>query len=135
MPQNWFKCLRKKEEIVSIFVCKLRALPSPHQHLVQGDQKYNFPKITVEEPLENLESENIDGAKAPAGEDQRIRDLSLLSRKRRTCRKCTNLGPLGCFSARTIAVRRTKLIFSVILHFRPRKKAGRSRPVYVERQF
>ena len=27
-----------------------------HQHLVQGDQK--LPKITVEEPLEDLESEN-----------------------------------------------------------------------------
>ena len=61
-------------------------------------------------------------AKVPAGEDQRIRELSLLSRKRWTCGKCTNLGPLGYFSARTIAVRRTKLI----LHFRRRKKAGRS---------
>ena len=30
----------------------------PHQHLVQGDQK--VPKITVEEPLEDLESENIE---------------------------------------------------------------------------
>ena len=29
-----------------------------HQHLVQGDPK--FPKITVEEPLEDLESENIE---------------------------------------------------------------------------
>ena len=30
----------------------------PHQHLVQGEQK--FPKITVLEPLEDLESENIE---------------------------------------------------------------------------
>ena len=36
-------------------------------------------------------------AKVPAGEDQRIRDLSLLSRKHWTCGKCTNLGPLGLF--------------------------------------
>ena len=34
------------------------ALTSPHQHLVQGNQK--FPKITVEEPLEDLERENIE---------------------------------------------------------------------------
>ena len=69
----------KKEEIVSVFICNCKAeeaeksfssdwaenlaesnqgfLLSPHQHLVQGDQK--FPKITVEEPLEDLESENI----------------------------------------------------------------------------
>ena len=49
-------------------------------------------------------------ATAKAGDDQRILDLSLLSRKRLTCGKFTNLGPLGCFSARTIAVRRTKLL-------------------------
>ena len=95
---------------------KLRALTSPHQHLVQGDQK--FPKITVEEPLEDPSGKrkHWNMAKAPAGEDQQIRDLSLLSRKRWTCAKCMNLGPLGCL---TIAVRRTKLI----LHFRRRKKS------------
>ena len=65
MPQDWFKCLEKKEAIVSVFVCngkaeeaEKRALTSPHQHLVQGDQK--FLKITVEEPLEDLENENIE---------------------------------------------------------------------------
>ena len=58
-----------------------------------------------------------------AGEDQRIGDLSLLSRKSWTCGKFTNLVPLGTFSARTKAVHHTKLI----LHFWHRKKAGCSR--------
>ena len=104
MLQDWFKCLRKKEEIVSVFVCNGKAeeaeesfssdwaenlaesnqgfLLSPHQHLVQGDQK--FPKITVEEPLEDLESENIETWQKLQQEKtmQQIRDLSFLSRKR-----------------------------------------------------
>ena len=50
-----------------------------------------------------------------AGEDQQISDLtSLLSRKRWTCGKFTNLVPLGCSSARTKAVCLTKLIMSCI---------------------
>ena len=104
MLQDWLKCLRKKEEIVSVFVCNGKAeeaeksfssdwaenfaesnqgfLLSPHQHLVQGDQK--VPKITVEEPLEDLESENIETWQKLQQEKtmQQIRDLSFLSRKR-----------------------------------------------------
>ena len=104
MLQDWFKCLRKKEEIGSVFICNCKAeeaeksfssdwaenlaesnqgfLLSPHQHLVQGDQ--TFPKITVEEPLEDLESENIETWQKLQRKKtmQQIRDLSFLSRKR-----------------------------------------------------
>ena len=76
MPQDWFKCLWKKRRDRVRFrlqrqgggskkisftsdwaenlaeITELRALTSPRQHLVQGDQK--FPKIMVEERLEDL---------------------------------------------------------------------------------
>ena len=57
---------------------------------MQGDQK--FPKITVEEPLEDLESENIE-------KWQKLKQEK--TNESVTCRfcpgsvgKCTNLGPL-----------------------------------------
>ena len=64
MPQDCFKCLRKRRRDRVHFRLQRQGGgsqkkgSSPHQHLVQGDQK--FPKITVEEPLEDLESENIE---------------------------------------------------------------------------
>ena len=81
MLQDWFKCLQKKGEIVSVFVCNGKAEEAEKNRLARirlktqrrvikgsffststitalGDQK--FPKITVEEPLEDQESENIE---------------------------------------------------------------------------
>ena len=48
---------KPKNSFSSDWAKNLAETNSPHQHLLKGDP--NFPKITVEDPLEDLESENI----------------------------------------------------------------------------
>ena len=146
MPQDWFKYLRKKRRDRVSFRLQRQGGGRRKNRLAQiglktqrrvikgsyfststisalGDQK--FPKITVEEPLEDLESENIETWQ------KFLREKTNESVTCRFCQGSTELVEnvrtwvhLDCFSARTIAVRRTKLI----LHqFRRRKKAGCSR--------
>ena len=100
----------------------------PHQHLVQGVQKLR------KSLLRSSKRKHWNMAKAPwpryhsrwqtAGEDQRIGDLSLLSGKRWTCGKFTNLVPFGCSSESCPCC--TKAVRKLILLFQRLKKAGRS---------
>ena len=102
----------------------------PHHHLVQGDQKLqlkNLLKIWKAKTLKHGKTEKLHGHAIVASE----RLLEKINESV-TCHFCQgsvelveNLRSkdgLGCFSARTKAVRRSKLI----LHFRQQKKAGRS---------
>ena len=169
MPQDWFKCFRKKEEILPFSSATARRKKPKKsfslywaENLAGSDQGSYFDqeqwlkklneqpsaecdpsvstltfsasrsKITVEEPLAGLESENTETRQKLHGHDSRrisTNQLFVAFVKEALNFWKTYAGKNGlgstceCFSARTKAVRCTKLI----AHFRRGKKAGRSR--------
>ena len=115
MPQDWFKCLRKKKKSSCLFLSATARRRKPKKSF-SSDWTENlavikgsyFSTSTFSARWSKIpenygwrtswrsgKRKHWKMAKVPAGEDQRIRDLSLLSRKHWTCGKCTNLGPLG----------------------------------------
>ena len=168
MPQDWFKCFRKKEEILPFSSATARRKKPKKsfslywaENLAESDQGSYFnqehwlkklneqpsaecdpsvstltfsasrSKITVEEPLAGLESENTETRPKLHGHDSRRISTNQLfvafvkeaKKKKKNLRKNGLGSTCECFSARTKAVRCTKLI----AHFRRGKKAGRSR--------
>ena len=164
MPQDWFKCFRKKEEILPFssatarrkkpkksfslywaenlaesdqgsyfdqeqWLNKLNEQPSAECHPSVSTFSASRLKITVEEPLAGLESENTETRQKLHGHDSRRRStnqlfVAFVKEALNLWKTYAGKNGLGstceCFSARTKAVRRTKLI----AHFRRGKKAG-----------